>query len=604
MATELGQAYVQIMPSAKGISGSITQAIGGEATSAGQSAGSTIGSKIKGALIAAGIGKVLKDTIMEGANLEQSIGGIETLFKKSASTVEKYAVNAWKTAGLSANSYMEMATSFSASLLQSLSGDTKKAAKITDMAIKDMSDNANKMGTDMESIQWAYQGFAKQNYTMLDNLKLGYGGTKSEMERLLADAQELTGVKYDINNLADVYNAIHVIQGELGITGTTAKEAEKTIIGSFNSMKAAAQNLMGELVLGGQLQSVNTAMKNLVQSACTFLFDNLFPAIGNIVASLPAAIGTFLVEAIPKIAVQGKTMIEALIEGINENIPKFASTFPKAVQAWLDKLEESGPSILEKAGKLMLKLGNAILNNIPLLLQALGEIWSSLGAWLDANSGKFGAKIGELIGKLVQTIISHTPDILAAAWKLFVAIVNVIGELPVYLREIAVEAIKSFVKELIPDKVATKAKSIKNAFLHPIETLRDKVGEIVRKIQGFFNFSVKTPHIPLPHFSIKPKGWSIGDLLKGKIPSLSLKWYKTGGIFSDPSVIGVGEAGSEAVVPLDKFWAKLDRMVEAIEKLKSSGETKQVVNIYQPVKTPIETARAIKKQMEQGLAGA
>lgn len=183
MATELGQAYVQIMPSAKGIRGSIQQAIGGEAASAGESAGSTIGSKIKGALIAAGIGVALKNTIMEGANLEQSIGGIETLFKNSASTIEKYAVNAWKTAGISANSYMELATSFSASLLQSLGGDTQKAAKITDMAIKDMSDNANKMGTDMASIQWAYQGFAKQNYTMLDNLKLGYGGTKSEMGR-------------------------------------------------------------------------------------------------------------------------------------------------------------------------------------------------------------------------------------------------------------------------------------------------------------------------------------------------------------------------------------------------------------------------------------
>ena len=251
--TELGKAYVQIMPSAQGISGSISNVLNGESASAGEKAGSTIGSKIKGAIAAAGIGIALKNAVVEGAALEQSIGGIETLFKESAGTIEKYAVNAWKTAGISANNYMELATSFSASLLQSLSGDTQQAAKYTQMAITDMSDNANKMGTDMQSIQWAYQGFAKQNYTMLDNLKLGYGGTKAEMERLLADAQKITGVKYDINNLSDVYEAIHVIQGELGITGTTAKEAEHTLSGSFNSMKAAAQNFMGELVLGGQL---------------------------------------------------------------------------------------------------------------------------------------------------------------------------------------------------------------------------------------------------------------------------------------------------------------------------------------------------------------
>ena len=221
--TELGKAYVQIVPSAQGISGSISNAIGGEADSAGQKAGSAIGSKIKGAIVAAGIGTALKNTILEGAALEQSIGGIETLFKDSANTIKGYAVDAWKTAGVSANEYMELATSFSASLLQSLSGDTQEASKYTQMAITDMSDNANKMGTDMQSIQWAYQGFAKQNYTMLDNLKLGYGGTKAEMERLLADAQKITGVKYDINSLADVYEDIHVIQGEIGITVTTAK---------------------------------------------------------------------------------------------------------------------------------------------------------------------------------------------------------------------------------------------------------------------------------------------------------------------------------------------------------------------------------------------
>ena len=254
MATELAKAYVQIVPSAQGIKGSITQALGGEADSAGAAAGKGFGGKLigalKGIIATAAIGKALSATITEGAALQQSIGGIETLFKESADKVKQNAAEAYRTAGMSANEYMELTTSFSASLLQSMAGDTAKAADIADMAMQDMSDNANKMGTSMEDIKNAYQGFAKQNYTMLDNLKLGYGGTKTEMQRLLADAQKITGVKYDINNLSDVYSAIHVIQGELDITGTTAKEAASTISGSFASMKAAFKNVLGQLALG------------------------------------------------------------------------------------------------------------------------------------------------------------------------------------------------------------------------------------------------------------------------------------------------------------------------------------------------------------------
>ena len=230
MATELAKAYVQIIPSAQGISGKIQQAIDPEAEPAGASFGSKLVGTIKKVLAAAAIGKALKATILEGADLEQSLGGIETLFKDSADKVKANAARAYQTAGMSANEYMELTTSFSASLLSSLSNDTSKAADIADMAMTDMSDNANKMGTNMEDIKNAYQGFAKQNYTMLDNLKLGYGGTKTEMERLLADAQKITGVKYDINNLSDVYSAIHVIQGQLDITGTTAKEAATTLV--------------------------------------------------------------------------------------------------------------------------------------------------------------------------------------------------------------------------------------------------------------------------------------------------------------------------------------------------------------------------------------
>lgn len=288
MAIELGKAYVQIIPSAKGISGMIQKEMGGEVASAGVSAGESLGSKMMGAvsgvIAAAGIGQAIGASITEGAALQQSLGGVETLFKDSADKVKGFANEAYKTTGLSANAYMENVTGFSASLLQSLGGDTDKAAETANMAMIDMSDNANKMGTSMESIQLAYQGFAKQNYTMLDNLKLGYGGTKQEMQRLLSDAEKLTGVKYDMNNLSDVYSAIHAIQENLDITGTTAREAATTFTGSFESMKAAAQNVLGKLSLGEDIQP---ALQALMETTSTFLFGNLIPMIGNILKQIP-----------------------------------------------------------------------------------------------------------------------------------------------------------------------------------------------------------------------------------------------------------------------------------------------------------------------------
>lgn len=301
MATEIAQAYVQLIPSARGITGKIQSILDPEASAAGQSAGQSLGSSLVSVMTkvitAAGIGKAFSAAISEGAALQQSLGGIETLFKGSADKVKGYANEAYKTTGLSANAYMENVTGFSASLLQSLGGDTNKAAETANMAMIDMSDNANKMGTSMESIQLAYQGFAKQNYTMLDNLKLGYGGTKQEMERLLNDAQKLTGVKYDINNLSDVYNAIHAIQENLDITGTTAKEAASTFSGSFESMKAAAQNVLGKLALG---ENILPSLHALLKTTSTFLFDNFLPMVGNIFSGL----GLVLTEGISQIASQ------------------------------------------------------------------------------------------------------------------------------------------------------------------------------------------------------------------------------------------------------------------------------------------------------------
>ncbi|EGC83648.1 phage tail protein [Anaerococcus hydrogenalis] len=320
--TNLGKAYVQIMPSARGISGSISKLLGGEAKSAGASAGLGFGGKLVGVaskvIAAAGIGKAFATSIRAGGALEQSIGGIETLFKGSANIVKGYAKNAYRDAQISANQYMEQATSFSASLLQSLDGDTKKAAKSADMAIKDMADNSAKMGTNISSIQDAYQGFAKKNYTMLDNLKLGYGGTKTEMERLLSDAEKLTGIKYDINNLDDVFNAIHVIQGELKISGVAADEAKTTLIGSFNAMKASAQDFAGSLALG---MDIKEPLSNLIKTTGTFLFGNLIPMIINIGKAIPGALVQAISEVGPVMVEQGKDLMANLGIGLSDSSP-------------------------------------------------------------------------------------------------------------------------------------------------------------------------------------------------------------------------------------------------------------------------------------------
>lgn len=307
--TELGKAYVQIIPSAKGISGKIKVALGDAPAQAGESAGQSMGSslvgKLKAVIAAAGIGAAFSKALTEGAALEQSIGGVETLFKDSADTIKQYAADAYKTAGVSANDYMEQVTSFSATLLQGLDGDTAAAAKYANQAIVQMSDNANKMGTDIGSIQMAYQGFAKDNYTMLDNLKLGYGGTQEEMARLindsgvLGDAVEVTAETVKDVPFDKIISAIGVIQDDLGITGTTAKEAATTISGSMASVKASFSNVLAGLTLG---QDIQPALNGLADTVTTFLFGNLLPAVGNILKGLPSAISTFITSAGPQIS--------------------------------------------------------------------------------------------------------------------------------------------------------------------------------------------------------------------------------------------------------------------------------------------------------------
>lgn len=389
MPTEIGKAYVQIIPSARGIKGSISKILKPESSSAGEDSGASLGRNLLGTFtklaIGAKVGQALasgiKSSVLEGGKLEQSIGGINTLFKGSADIVKGYAKNAYKDAQISSNQYMEQVTSFSASLLQSLGGDTQKAAKSADMAIKDMADNSAKMGTNISSIQDAYQGFAKQNYTMLDNLKLGYGGTKTEMERLLSDAEKITGVKYDINNLNDVFNAIHAIQGELKISGVAADEAKTTLSGSFAAMKASAQDFVGNLALG---ENIGPSLMNLATTTNTFLTGNLLPMIGNIFKQIPNVASEGF-----NLLAEKFTIFKKLGELLSPAMEKFKSAFDGLVekmQPFIDAVGNVLKPILEGVALVIGKVlseGITILSNafngLGLVIQVLTPLFNFLG---------------------------------------------------------------------------------------------------------------------------------------------------------------------------------------------------------------------------------
>ena len=422
MASDVATAYVQIVPSARGISGGIEQAIGGDAavSSAGASIGGKLAGAIKVAITAAGIGAALGKALTEGAALEQSIGGVETLFKGSASQVTAAADQAFRTAGVSANGYMEQVTSFSATLLQGLGGDTAAAAKYANQAIIQMSDNANKMGTDMSAIQYAYQGFAKDNYTMLDNLKLGYGGTQAEMARLINDSGVLgDSVKVTADTVKDVpfnsiIDAIQVIQDNLGITGTTAEEAATTLSGSFASMQAAASNVMANLTLG---RDVGPALQGLAQTVTTFLAGNLLPAIGNILSAL-----------VPQVIPVGTQMLQSLGAGLAQGVPNFLAQALPMVLQFTETLRTNFGNIVDAGIDLLLNLAQGIANGLPALIEYVPQIITNIAGLINDNAPKLlaaGLKIIVTLGmgliQAIPTLIANIPQIIQAVVSVFTA---------------------------------------------------------------------------------------------------------------------------------------------------------------------------------------
>lgn len=462
---------------------------------------SGLGEKLKSGLATAGkvavagvaagataIGALGTKAVAAYADYEQLVGGVETLFKNSQDQVMDYANNAYKTAGLSANEYMETVTSFSASLLQSLGGDTSAAADKANLAITDMSDNANKMGTDMTSIQNAYQGFAKSNYTMLDNLKLGYGGTKAEMERLLADAEKISGIKYDISSYADIVDAIHVVQTEMGITGTTAEEAASTIQGSFGMMKSAWQNLvtgmadpdqdLGVLV-GNFTDSVVIAGNNLiprVQELLPRIVEAITSLIGTVSEQLPAILGTVL----PSLVEGATNLVTGLMAALPSVLSVLADVAPTVINTLVPALIELLPQITQTGIDVIVSLAQGIADALPQLIPAATDAIIKIVEVLTSpeNLGNLIDAALAIILALVDGLVDATPKLIAAVPDVITNLVTaIIANMPKILEagvEITIALADGLIKA-IPELIA----AIPNLILGIVQGIIDNLPEII-----------------------------------------------------------------------------------------------------------------------------
>lgn len=425
--TSLGKAYVQIIPSADGITGSISKVLDPESKSAGissgKSAGSSLVSSLKSTLIALGIGKVIADAFNEGGKIQQSFGGLETIYGEAAEQAKQFAYQASQ-AGISANNYAEQAVSFGASLKQAFGGDTTKAMESANMAIMDMADNSAKMGTDIQSIQNAYQGFARGQYQLLDNLKLGYGGTKTEMERLLSDAQKLTGVKYDISNLGDVYSAIHVIQGELGIAGVAVEEAKTTFTGSFNAMKVSMANFLGVLTTGqGDIAQIT---RDLVTSTVTFIGGNLIPMAIQMASNLPSAIIEGINTALPMLEQGARDLMTNFMAFMTNEFPNVMTTGTNMLNNFVQGIIDNLPAIINAALQIIITLVNSVVANFPTIVstgisligQLLAGILQSLPSLFSGVVSAFGSFDWISIGKnMIQGVIDGISSMAGSLWE-------------------------------------------------------------------------------------------------------------------------------------------------------------------------------------------
>ncbi len=620
-----------------------------------------------------------KASIEAFAEQEQLVGGVGKLYKGAADAVIKNASNAYRTVGISANQYMSQATSFSASLVSSLGGNVHKAAALTDVAMRDMADNVNVFGSNMQDVQNAYQGFAKQNYTMLDNLKLGYGGTKTEMQRLLKDAEAVKAkhgemASYSVENFADIVEAIHVIQEEQGIMGTTGAEAMTTISGSIAMTKAAWQDWLAGLadpdadmsaltqqlldglantatLLQPRIAEIGRTIVENLPAAITGLAEALYPVLAEALATawnlcvqalslpFPPITGTDVIEGF-KAVLQGlKDVVDSVVETIQwlgETIEALSPFIIGASAAWVAfQVIVGAPtafatltSLLGTVGSSMAKMAlhtmamaesfsfaaikQAILNTTMManpialvvaaivgLIAALAwfftqtetgqQMWASftegLSAgweWLCDTISSLGQALidGLMAGwEYISSFIQGIFDGIHAGWQVLCTFIGTVFNVASTIITTAINAIGTifstiagtirgvweglgnalrnigssignFFTSTIPNTISEAFTSAKTKALDIFNSMKDKVKGIVDGIVGFFTGAdIHLPHIKLPHFSLDGEF----SLMPPSVPHLSVDWYAKGGIFSSPSVIGVGEAGKEAVLPLDKI---------------------------------------------------
>ena len=461
MGGQIAEAYVQIIPTTDGIASNIGKALGDEGEKGGKSLGKSILSGASKVLAAVGIGKVFKDALAAGGDIQQSFGGLDTIYDKAAEGAKNYA-RAAAEAGISANSYAEQAVSFGAALKQAYGGDTVAAMEAANTAIMDMADNSAKMGTDISAVQSAYQGFAKQNYTMLDNLKLGYGGTKTEMERLLADAEKLSGIHYDIDNLGDVYDAIHVIQQDLGLTGVAAEEAKTTLTGSMGAMKASFTNFLADLALGNDLKG---SLSALTTSVIGFA-NNVIPLIGNIISAAPQAIVELLTGIGPTLLETGMDAIMQLGTGIAEALPDLIATISEMIPQIITGFAEMSPQLLGIGIDILLALINGILSALPQLIAALPTIITALTTALTSNIGLVVQAGITLLMGLVQAIPQIVSALVAAAPEIVTALIGALLSLSGELMSAAVTlwmGIVDAIVQLVGPIVSAVGNAIKSA---------------------------------------------------------------------------------------------------------------------------------------------
>jgi len=584
-----------------------------------------MGTALKGTGVAigaavAGVSALTKSSLDAYADFEQLTGGVETLFKTSADKVMEYADEAYKSAGLSANEYMETVTSFSASLLQGLGGDTDLAADVANQAIIDMSDNANKMGSDMSAIQNAYQGFAKQNFTMLDNLKLGYGGTKEEMQRLLDDAEKLqkekfgVDVEYDMNNFADVIQAIHTVQEEMDIAGTTSKEAATTIQGSLGMMKGAWQNLVTGL--GDENADLDGLIDNFIQSVIT-VGENIMPEVEKILTGIGEMVTTMLPEVINMIP----DLINSVLPGIIESASNLVTTLCTAII-------DNAPTLIDSALQLVLTLTDALLQNLPMLIECGLQAIVQLALGIAQALPTLIPTIVEVVLSIVEYLIDNVDLLIDAAIALITGLAEgLINALPVLIEKAPV-IIEKLVVALV-----TNAPKLLEAAVKVIETLATglitnvpkllaKIPQIMTSLKnGFLNlcsgFADVGKNIIDGLWNGIQNGWNwltdkVSSLAKGLldaaksalgIASPSKEFRKIG----EFCVAGFND-GIDDLMDGNKLASNINASLGTIQANVSGGQINgvgggytQVINVNREISTPDELARAVRLESRYGL---